>query len=108
MAKEFRGSQKHLLDLLDSGHYPQPINQLLKRAEAVIESPTERRPTGHANHKELEIPSFCRQACPALVPQKMLKQWWLPPQPGGQERKGATWDLLSTVTFRKKTGLLLV
>lgn len=88
MTERFQGSRKHLLNFLESRDYPHSLNQLLTKADAVIELPVEGRPTGNVNPKELEIPTFCQEVCPDLKVHEKLKNWWLPHQPGGKERKG--------------------
>ena len=108
MANPIGGSRKHLLDLLDSERYPRIFNELLAEVGAVILLPDERRPIGKGHHKEMEIPVFCREVCPDIQVHEKTKHWWLPRQPGGRGGKGATWDLLSTVTIGGKRGLLLV
>lgn len=108
MSAKLRGSQKHLLDLLDSSDYPASLNRLLFDARTEITSPNERKPVGTSNRKEWEVPKFCEEFGLDWVDQRQIENWWLPKHQGGKTGKGATWDLISTCKIAGRNGLLLV
>lgn len=114
--KEFRGSQKHVLDLLDSADYLASLQPLLAPHGITVSATDARRPIGGAAPQEWELPSFCRTHCSGWIAKaaghgdvwaSMLTTWWLrhnDPQRG----KLPTWDLISTCHIKDHKGLLLV
>jgi hypothetical protein len=106
-AQEFRGSQRHLLDLISHPNYVVLMNDLLAGVATITNSEC-RIPTGHGAPNEWELPQFISTHCAAWLDVERVRGWWLPTQPGGKDAKGATWDLLSTCRMNGQNGLLLV
>jgi hypothetical protein len=101
----FRGSRKHVLELLDRPDYVSIINGLLSGTGAVVSLADPRKPTGFGDPSEDELPAFCRKHLAGLIDAACLDvgQWWT-------LHLGTTpnWDLLSTITVGDRRGLLLV
>jgi hypothetical protein len=101
----FRGSQKHLLHLLDHDSFIKKLNALLSPVPATISDEDVRSPMGKKDSTEIQIPRFCKLTGERCFLDTKLSTWWLPP---GRYDKGPTWDLLSTCTVNRRRGLLLV
>jgi len=101
----FRGSRKHLLDLLEGPGYSPKINLLLEGTDAVISPADPKQPKGFHDPAEDELPAFCRKYLGGLIDVSCLDvgQWWT-------LHNGTTpnWDLLSTITVGDRRGLLLI
>jgi hypothetical protein len=101
----FRGSRKHVLDLLERPDYLPTINALLYGTGAVISLSDPRQPIGFADPSEDELPAFCRKHLDGVIDAACLDvgQWWT-------VHTGTTpnWDLLSLIKVGGQRGLLLV
>jgi hypothetical protein len=106
-ATPFRGSRKHLLDLLGSPHYIQILNDLL-HGRVVITGQDDRRPQDKSSPGEWELPKYCEVHFSDCHRKHNLADWWLPLQLNNLSAKGVTWDLISTCLIGGKKGLLLV
>jgi hypothetical protein len=113
---DFRGSQKHVLDLLDSADYPAPLQPLLAPHGITVSALDAHRPIGGAAPQEWELPRFCRTYCSGWIVEapgdadvwdSMLTAWWLRHR---EPRRGKlpTWDLISTCQIKTRKGLPLV
>ena len=104
MTSEYRGSQKHLLDLLD-----RKTERLTDLCEIVSPSPVAIkegdvfRPSGREDPKESYLPQFCKEFCEGKFDFSPIVDWWVPSQ-----WRPPTWDLISTCTVNGKYGILLV
>lgn len=107
MENTFRGSRRHILELIDSPNYVQKLNTLLKNRAFVTEDDN-RVPSGKKQSSEWEIPQFCETYFSDWVDPEKIRGWWLPTQPENRRAKGPTWDLLSTCQMGDRRGLLLV
>lgn len=105
MAKEYRGSQKHILDLLDSGTAGiAELNAFLAPFEGQISPNDVHRPKGRPDAKEFYLPSFCKEYCSSFLDSASIADWWVP-----SPWRPPTWDLISTFTTnQRQRGLLLV
>jgi len=105
MAKSYRGSQKHILDLLDSGHSGiSALNGLLASFDAQITEADVMRPSGTMAPREFYLPQFCTEYCKDLFDFSSIIDWWVP-----FPWRPPTWDLISTFTANNGgTGILLV
>lgn len=105
MAKNYRGSQKHVLDLLDSGQSGiSALNGLLASFDAQITESDVMRPSGTMATKEFYLPQFCAEFCKDRFDFSSIIDWWVP-----SPWRPPTWDLISTFTANNdKHGILLV
>ena len=105
MAKEYRGSQKHVLDLLDSGQTGiSSLNAFLAPFECQISSADVYRPTGRPEPKEYYLPKFCNEFCTSFLDSAPIVDWWV-----RSPWRPPTWDLISTFTTNQdQRGVLLV
>jgi hypothetical protein len=101
----FRGSRKHVLELLERPDYVAILNGLLDGTGAVVTLAEPHQPTGFADPTEDELPAFCRKHLNGLIDPACLDvgHWWT-------LHSGTTpnWDLLSTIRIGDRRGLLLV
>ena len=101
---DFRGSQKHLLDLLDEfGTHISVFNRMLS-GFAEIGGMDTYRPLSIKVPDEYTLRMFLRNA--RLVDwyaHSKFDSWWVP-----EEYKNPTWDMLCTATVQGNRGLLLV
>jgi hypothetical protein len=98
--RKLRGSEKHLVDLLDSKLYSVALNKLLNGVQATIAESAEYA-------REGEIPDFCRGLNLPGLELAAVSDWWLP-KARGRPVRGATWDLLSACVVNDRPGLLIV
>jgi hypothetical protein len=101
----FRGSRKHVLELLDRSDYLTTINGLLSSSGAVVSCADPHQPIGFADPSEDELPAFCRKHLGDMIDAACLDvgQWWTL-----HNGTTPTWDLLSTIAFGGRRALLLV
>jgi len=103
MANAFRGSQKHLLDLLDGGEVAATMNPLLGTSGVTLDDGCRHRPLGHQDPQEWTLRPFCREHCGEAMDFESFDGWWVP-----EQYKNPTWDLLATCRIGGHPGLLLV
>lgn len=104
MTKTFRGSRKHLLNLLDAPDYPSTLQGILTAAGVALTAQDARQPVGRADSAEWELPRFCLTHCPSWFnADAVFAGWWV-------HHNGTlpTWDLISTCRIEGRPGLLLV
>ena len=109
MTGEFKGSRKHVLDLISEPDCIPRLNALLRLSKAqygVISKTDAWKPNSREINKEWEIEPFCLAHCAGWFDASKITDWWLPKQEA--RIRGATWDLLSTCAVNGRRGLLLV
>ena len=99
----YRGSRKHILDLLDSDGFVQTMNDLLAGAGVTLTSAHPRHPEGHANPEEWTLRQFCRAHQLDRLGFDSFDRWWVP-----DHYQNPRWDLLSLCDIEGETGLLIV
>ncbi|MGO9274160.1 MAG: hypothetical protein ACLQOO_28645 [Terriglobia bacterium] len=102
------GSQRDLLNLLDSGTLVDQLNEVLLGAETILSASDCHRPLSKAQPQEYELPRFCRELFSGHFDQAMIDSphWWIAKQ--GRFVQTPNFDLLSTATVLGGSGLLLV
>lgn len=101
---DYRGSQKHLLDLLSETERPfVELNDIL-HPHVTIQEEDLHCPVDYDNPDEKTIRAFLAdsQLCETFD-YSAFDSWWVP-----DEYKNPTWDLLSTCQVQGPRGLLLV
>jgi hypothetical protein len=110
-----RGSQRHILDLLDCRNYTTRLQSVVVPHGVVISAADAHRPLGRSAPQEWELPGFCREHCSGWVKSasvdadiwdSMLTGWWLR-HSSSPRGKLPTWDLISTCRINDNKGLLL-
>lgn len=99
----YRGSRKHILDLIDSGCFVETMNALLGQAGVNVRDTDHHQPRGYADDIEWTLRHFCHVHCSDLLDLGRFDQWWVP-----DRYRNPQWDLLSTCTIDGKAGLLMV
>ena len=99
----FRGSRKHILDLLERNDFLEVFNNLLTNSEATVSEVDVHMPEGYANPDEMELRDFGPKYLADLIDWSMIRKWW-PDFPA----KSPQWDLLITCTVAGKRGLVLL
>jgi hypothetical protein len=99
-----RGSQKHLLDFIDSPNWPRRINETFADLGLFID-PIEDVwiPTGIENPKEAQLVDFLKPIDNALSVK--IRSWWLVSK---KKANTPNWDLISTCKINGVNGLLLI
>ena len=104
MPRNYRGSQKHVLDLLDSGgNGLATLNSLFHNFNVNIAPTDTVRPSGRVAPKEFYLPQFCTEFCQGRFNFTPLVNWWVP-----SPWRPPTWDLISTCEVNGKFGIVLV
>jgi hypothetical protein len=99
----FRGSRKHLLDLLDAAEGATGLNAVLADHGVSVSPAHPCRPRGHHDPEEWTLRAFCRTHCQQLMDYRSFAGWWVP-----ERYTNPTWDLLSICSVNGRTGILLV
>jgi hypothetical protein len=112
------GSQRDLLNLLDSGLYVSALNRVLAGAtessehatatDTVLSECDAHRPVNLVNWHEWEVPMFCREHFKGHFDQKLIEEpiWWIIKRTGLVRTPNI--DFLSTATIESHPGLLIV
>lgn len=103
MAQTFRGSRKHLLDLLDAPGYPSSLQAILAPAGIALTAQDAHHPRGHADASEWELPRFCQDSPFSVNADAAFNGWWV-----RYDGTLPTWDLISTCTMSGRPGILLI
>jgi hypothetical protein len=104
VTKTFRGSRKHLLNLLDGPDYPSTLQRILTAAGVALTAQDARQPVGCTDPAEWELPRFCQTHCTSwLDADTAFTGWWV-----HHDGTLPTWDLISTCQIEGRPGLLLV
>jgi hypothetical protein len=101
--KTYRGSRKHLLDLISQNDFFEIFNNLLKGSGATVSHIDVHIPKGYSDSEEMELRDFGPKYLADLIDWSMVRKWW-PDHPA----KSPQWDLLSTCAVEGKKGIVLV
>jgi hypothetical protein len=101
--KAYRGSRKHILDLLERKDFLEVFNNLLRNSGAAVSGDDVYNPKGNANPEEMELRDFGPKYLADLIDWSMIRKWW-----PGYPAKSPQWDLLITCTIEGKKGIVLV
>jgi hypothetical protein len=101
--KIYRGSRKHILDLLGRKDSLEILNNLLGNSGAFVSDEDTYIPRGYNDPEEMELRDFGPKYLADVVDWSMIRKWW-PDYPA----KSPQWDLLITCSFATKRGLVLV
>jgi hypothetical protein len=103
----FKGSKKHILDLLDRVDFVQEMNKILSPYNASIIDNKTVQPKGYSDIKEYGLQTFInRNNLNSIFPSLLyfnFNKWWNPD--GG---KAPTWDMISLCKLNNKDAILLV
>jgi hypothetical protein len=99
----FRGSRKHILDLLGRKDFPGILNNLIRNSNAIVASEDIHIPRGYDDPDEMELRDFGPKYLAGLIDRSSIRTWW-PDYPA----KSPQWDLLVTCTVARKRGLVLL
>jgi hypothetical protein len=105
-ANTFRGSRKHVLDLMSSSKFRSTMDGLLLTIGAQISQPCHNQPYGcqsEAARKEVSIETFLASHDQWRIGERPLRTWWI--KHGG---KRSTWDLLCLLNWQNAAALLIV
>ena len=89
--KVYRGSRKHVLDLISQNDFFEIFNNLLKGSGATVSDIDVHIPKGYTDSEEREIRDFGPKYLAEQVDWAAIRKWW-PDQPA----KSPQWDLLIT------------
>jgi hypothetical protein len=108
MSSGARRSRKHVLDWIGSDGFRRNLNDLLGSAGVNVGLRDIRRPVGHDDGLEFELPDFCWCFRPRWRVHDSLRSWWLPASALKKNARTPVWDLISTCSILGRQGLLLV
>ena len=103
MSREFRGSRKHILDLLERKDFIEVFNDLLRNSGAVVSDDDVHHPKGYTDPDEMELRDFGPMYLTNKIDWSIVREWWPTPP-----AKSPQWDLLITCTLFGKKELVLV
>lgn len=103
MNKMFRGSRKHILDLLERRDFLEIFNNILKTSGATVSEADVYQPKGYDDPEEMELREFGPKYLADQIDWSIIRKWW-PDYPA----KSPQWDLLSTCIIENKKGIVLV
>lgn len=103
----FKGSKKHILDLLERDDFIQEMNEILSPYNASISDKTTIQPKGYSDIKEYGLQTFIKwNKLDSIFPSLSdfnFNEWRNPH--GG---KAPTWDMISLCKLNNKDAILLV
>jgi len=99
----YRGSRKHILDLVESINFLEILNNLLKNSGATVSDEDIYIPKGYNEPEEMELRDFGPKYLADLIDWSMIRKWW-PDHPA----KSPQWDLLTTYSVAGERGLILL
>jgi len=99
----YRGSRKHILDLLERKDFIEVFNDLLRNGGATVSDADVRHPKGYIDPEEMELRDFGPKYLANRIDWSVIRKWW-PDHPA----KSPQWDLLTTCTIEGKKGIVLV
>src|SRR5215212_8059837 len=102
MAPDYRGSRRHVLDLLASPDAPDQLDALLAPAGYHVVRSLQCRPVGPDSAEEYTLRAFWREHCGGWVDPEALDDWWV-----ADHYKNPTWDLIAVCERDTRRGLLL-
>ena len=103
ISRGFRGSRKHILDLLEQKDFVGVFNNLLRNSGATVSNNDIYHPKGYPDPEEMELRDFGPKYLADQINWSTIRKWW-PDYPA----KSPQWDLLITCTVAAKRGLVLV
>ncbi len=103
LTKPYRGSQKHILDLLDSGRAFAILNDLFADANVQFRDIENCQPKGREAPEEWTLRKFCKTYYNRQFDYQAFDNWWLP-----DRYRNPQWDILTTCIIKGKPGILLV
>ncbi len=100
---KFRGSRKHILDMLERRDFIASFNNLLTGTSVSIMSSDSWAPNGYNSPDESQLRDFepFKKNCP--VEHRVITEWW-PKHPA----RSPVWDMVMTAKIGDKKGLILV
>jgi hypothetical protein len=101
--KVYRGSRKHVLDLLSQNDFFEIFNNFLRGSGATVTDIDVHTPQGYTDPEEMELRDFGPKYLADQIDWSMIRNWW-PDYPA----KSPQWDLLTTCTIEGKKGIVLV
>lgn len=101
--KVYRGSRKHILDLLDSGRLFQILNDLFADTDVQFKDDENCQPRGRKIPEEWTLRKFCKKYYNGQFDYQAFDNWWVPDQ-----YRNPQWDLLTTCTIKDRAGIMLV
>jgi hypothetical protein len=101
--KSYRGSRKHILDLLDSGKLFAILNELFADTDVQFRDNENCQPKGREAPEEWTLRKFCKKYYNSKFDYQTFDNWWVPDQ-----YRNPQWDILTTCTIKGKPGILLV
>jgi len=103
MKNNMRGSQKHLIDFIESNNFIQKLNQIFSSFGLIIDSDSDEwMPKGASNPREAELVYFIKNIDINLS--KEIRSWWLS---SSKKANTPNWDFVSTCKINNVKGLLL-
>lgn len=103
--KNFKGSQRCILQLIELPGFVDRINRLIMPVNAVLTTNDKWMPIGLNNSEESELNQFLNDNFPAIS-KNSIANWWLAVRSANS--RTPNWDFLSTCTINGSQGLLLV
>ncbi len=101
--KLYRGSRKHILDLLDSGRLFAILNNLFADTDVQFRDDENCQPRGREDPEEWTLRKFCKAYYNNQFDYQVFDNWWVP-----DRYRNPQWDLLTTCAVKGKPGILLV
>src|SRR5205823_3763585 len=93
----FRGSRKHILDLVQAQDYLPKLNALLGPHEVEVRVNDQHVPVSPDRPTETTVRTFLKAHTPPGFDLETFSNWWVP-----DRWKGPTWDLLSTCLIQER------
>jgi hypothetical protein len=103
ISRGFRGSRKHILDLLERKDFLEVFNNLLTNIGVTVSHIDVQTPRGYPDPEEMELRDFGPKYLADQIDWSTIRKWW-PDYPA----KSPQWDLLTTCTIEGKKGIVLV
>jgi hypothetical protein len=103
--KEFKGSRRCMLELVDSTNFSTKINSLIQNTGAVITKDDNWFPLGLIDPREAELKDFLRDNWNDDLGNE-ITNWWLAVR--NANSRTPNWDFVSTCHINGQKGILLV
>jgi hypothetical protein len=103
LTEVYRGSRKHILDLLDSGRLFTVLNELFADTDIQFGDNEYCQPKGRKAPEEWTLRNFCKKYYSGKFDYQTFDNWWV-----SDKYRNPQWDLLTTCTIKGKPGILLV
>ena len=76
MGDVFRGSRKHILDLLERNDFLEVFNNLLTNSEVTVSDIDVHIPRGYIDPDEMELRDFGPKYLADLIDWLIIRKWW--------------------------------